>query len=355
MENIIDILDNRIKNVRTKSLDISFNELLDMYKNKELIIDPEYQRLFRWDEEKQSRLIETLILEMPVPPIYVVENQDGIYELIDGLQRISSYLNFRGVLKEGEMLKLKGCDIVPEINGLTFNQLPLTIQIKIKRNFVRVEILRQESDSKLKYYMFKRLNTGGESLSAQEIRNCTIRLLNNQINDFIIKMSNNDDFKETIKFISSEDIDKKLDQELVLRFFALKNNLDSYYNPLDEFLTEYMEKIAKEEITFNYAEEELIFKKTFEILNKTCGDGIFSTYKDLKNYENFVVYFYDTFILGIQKRLSEEFDYEKLNSVFNDLKSDGELYRYRTGSLSNIKKRKEIVEQKIEELYGSNK
>ena len=96
IENLIENVDSQIIKIRTKSLDVSFNELYDMYKNGELTISPDYQRLFRWEEEKQSRFIESLILEMPVPPIFVIETGDGIYELIDGLQRISSYLHFRG-------------------------------------------------------------------------------------------------------------------------------------------------------------------------------------------------------------------------------------------------------------------
>lgn len=94
--NLIENVDSQIIKIRTKSLDVSFNELYDMYQNGELIISPDYQRLFRWGEEKQSRFVESLILEMPVPPIFVIETDDGIYELIDGLQRISSYLHFRG-------------------------------------------------------------------------------------------------------------------------------------------------------------------------------------------------------------------------------------------------------------------
>ena len=79
VENLIQNVDSQIINIRTKSLDISFNELYDMYKNNELEISPDYQRLFRWGEEKQSRFIESLILEMPVPPIFVIETDDGIY------------------------------------------------------------------------------------------------------------------------------------------------------------------------------------------------------------------------------------------------------------------------------------
>src|SRR6185437_13863837 len=100
---------------------LSFNEILDMHKNDELDISPEYQRLFQWSEGSQSRFIESLLLEMPVPPIYVIEEQEGRYLLIDGLQRISSYLHLRGELEaahldppvhKGEKLVFVDCDIV---------------------------------------------------------------------------------------------------------------------------------------------------------------------------------------------------------------------------------------------------
>ena len=86
------------KKLHRRNFDISFNELYDMYLDGELIIQPEFQRLFRWSEKQQSLFIESLILDMPIPPIYVDEQQDGSYVLVDGLQRISTYLNFRGVI-----------------------------------------------------------------------------------------------------------------------------------------------------------------------------------------------------------------------------------------------------------------
>ena len=159
IENLIENVDNQIIEIRTKSLDVSFNELYDMYQSKELIISPDYQRLFRWEEEKQSRFIESLILEMPVPPIFVIETDDGVYELIDGLQRISSYLHFRGEQlgeTENERLVLQGCDIVGDLNGLMFDDLPKALQIKIKRSFVRMEVIKKGSEASLKYHMFKR-------------------------------------------------------------------------------------------------------------------------------------------------------------------------------------------------------
>ena len=136
---IINAVDKKIEKIRTRSLDLSFNELLDMFINEEFIIDPEYQRLFRWSEGSQSRFIESLLLEMPVPPIFVIERSEGIYELIDGLQRISSYLHFRGKHplrknEDGTMqhLVLSDCDIVQELNGISYEDLPKPLEIKLK-------------------------------------------------------------------------------------------------------------------------------------------------------------------------------------------------------------------------------
>lgn len=245
IENLIENIDSQIIKIRTKSLDVSFNELYDMYQNNELTISPDYQRLFRWEEEKQSRFVESLILEMPVPPIFVIETEDGVYELIDGLQRISSYLHFRGERlgeTNDDFLVLHGCDIVEDLNGITFDLLPKALQIKIKRSFVRMEVIKKESETSLKYHMFKRLNTGGELLSAQEIRNCTIRLLGSKGIDFLEECSKNTDFISVINRVAIEKRKTKYDQELILRFFAIKNDIDNYKYPVTEYLTRYLEK-----------------------------------------------------------------------------------------------------------------
>lgn len=157
---LINDIDENLKNVHTQSLDISFNELLDMVVNQELDISPDYQRVFRWSHGAQSRFIESLLLEMPVPPIYVVEIEDNKKLLIDGLQRLSSYLHFRGALDApeepicinlGEKLVLTDCDIVQSLNGKTYDDLGTALQIKLKRSFVRVEVVRKSSNQKFKY------------------------------------------------------------------------------------------------------------------------------------------------------------------------------------------------------------
>lgn len=153
---LIQAVDGAVTRVRTRAVDVSFNELLDMHRCKELIISPDFQRLFRWSQAKQAQFIESLILELPIPPIYVIEVENGVYELIDGLQRISSYFHFRGELPVqvdgGRVLVLMDCGVVPALNGLTYNDLPQAIQIKLKRQFIRMEVLPRESGKRLRYH-----------------------------------------------------------------------------------------------------------------------------------------------------------------------------------------------------------
>ncbi|MDX8056062.1 DUF262 domain-containing protein [Lentzea sp. BCCO 10_0798] len=316
-EHVIQALDNKITAVRTNSLDFSFNELADMHSTGELVIRPEFQRLFRWPEGAQSRFIESLLLELPVPPIFLIERDDRIYELIDGLQRISSFLHFRGQLeKDGELLEpliLSDCDIVPELNGYAHADLPRSLAIKLKRSYIRAEILRKESDPRLRYYMFKRLNTGGERLSEQEVRNATIRLLSNDFNLFIVELSENPDFTYLTSIISDNARNKKFDQELVLRFLALKNDFDSYQHDVADFLTDYMEKVSDPDILIDFDEqtERHVFTKTFKIFRLIAdkldtGPKIFGALgKAGEPRGQFSVYHYEGLTLGLQAVLDQ--------------------------------------------------
>lgn len=315
-EEIIGSVDAKISAVRTQSLDFSFNELADMYRDEELIIDPEFQRLFRWTDGAQSRFVESLILELPVPPIFLIEREDRVYELIDGLQRFSSYLHFRGMLKGSggelvEPLRLTECDIVPELNGRTQKDLPRALDIKLKRSYVRAEILRKESDPRLRYYMFKRLNTGGEQLSEQELRNATIRLLSNDFNQFIVELSNDENFQYCVDIISDGQRNRRFDQELVLRFFAFKNAISAYRHDVSEFLTDYMESVSDpdpaKQRPFNYGEERRIFQKTFAMLRAAAdssgvGDRVFGSVlpSTLEPRGQFSVYHFEGISLGLQ-------------------------------------------------------
>nr|WP_290228364.1 DUF262 domain-containing protein [Trichocoleus desertorum] len=369
---LISAIETQIERVHTQSLDISFNELLDMYKNGELDINPDYQRLFQWSEGARSRFIESLLLEMPVPPIYVIESSDGKYMLIDGLQRLSSYLHFRGELeaehldptiKHGDKLMLSECDIVKELNGRTFDDLGTALQIRLKRAFVRVEVVRKASDPKFKYHMFKRLNTGGLLLTDQQLRNCTIRLLDPKFNDFIIELSKEDVFCDCIGSLNQERLLGSYDQELVLRFFAFKNYRDNFSHDVRDFLTEYMERVSDPEpaksLPFDYENEGAVFRKTFLIFQKTLGEHAFAPANQARNKltRNFAIYHFEAFTIGLQASLqridpeSEEV-IQILKNIFESIKYDTEFIRLTTGGGKNsrgpLRDRIEFVSIRVE-------
>jgi hypothetical protein len=363
---LIQSVDGAISRVRTRAVDVSFNELFDMYKSKELIINPDFQRLFRWSEGKQSQFVESLILELPIPPIYVIEVEDGVYQLIDGLQRISSYLHFRGKHPsepEGteRFLTLTECDVLPMLNGHTYEDLPQAIQIKLKRHFIRMEVLRRESDKRLRYHMFKRLNTGGELLSPQEIRNCTIRLLDNTFNDFLKRIVKEPDFETCMAQLTEEKRDQMYLEEYALRFFAIKNDQASYEKEIGDFLTEYMESVADPEkaVRFDYSGEEQTFKTTFRVLSDALGETAFS---GVNKQGNPMGYFsslhFEALTLGIQAHLDKlaaigEAQQEKFKSALQDLKRDAAFQALTKGGGKNyaaaLRRRIGFVEQRVGE------
>lgn len=351
---LLAILEAKGLKLHTQSLDLSFNELLDMYKTNELDISPEYQRLFQWSEGARSRFIESLLLEMPVPPIYVIEEADGRYTLIDGLQRLSSYLHLRGELAAPdleppvelkEQLTLVDCDIVPELNGKTYADLGTALQIRLKRSFVRVEVVRKGSDPHFKYHMFKRLNTGGMLLSDQQLRNCTIRLLSPQFNDFIQRLSKKDHFRKCTESLTPQNCQKAIDQELVLRFFALKNNRQGFKHDVRDFLTEYMETVSdpSKPSSFDYEAEEDVFNRTFALFAETLGPRSFC-YANNRRRGNitrgFSVYHFEAFTLGVQPYLGSIGDLGKtevkaIKDVFVNIKLNEEFRRITTGGGKN--------------------
>ena len=344
-----------------------------MYEEGELNITPDYQRLFRWTEGQRSRFIELLLLEMPVPPIFVIEEEQGTYQLIDGLQRISSYLHLRGKLKaphlrtpikEGDALILVDCDIISELNGLSFDDLPTALQIRLKRAFIRVEVVRKGTDPKFKYHMFKRLNTGGERLSEQEVRNCTIRMLDSRFPDFIIEMSEDDAFRSCTQALTDERRLSAFDQELVLRFFALKNRRKKFKHEVSDFLTEYMEDVAASEKPehFNYLSEKACFQKTFEALQKTLVDYSFAFANRAKTdlSAGFSIYHYEALTIGLQTVLNR-IDLEdpavvsKLKQELRAIKLDPEFMRITTGGGRNspgpLNDRISFVEQRLKDAF----
>jgi hypothetical protein len=295
----------------------------------------------------------------------VIEIEDGKYELIDGLQRLSSYFHFRGRHPKSEEdgeernLRLTGCDVLPALNELRYNDLPSAVQIRLKRQSVRTEVLRRESDKRLRYYMFKRLNTGGEPLSDQEIRNCTIRLLDNTFNAFLKKCSENTDYVACMTELTVEKRDQLYMEEYVLRFFALKNYRDNYVKEIGDFLTNYMEGVSDPErkLPFDYPVEEAKFATTFRVLNEALGDSAFSGLNKQgtpKGY--FSSLLFESLTIGLQKDLDSlsAANVElkaKLKQALTDLKRDASFESQTKGGGKNyaaaLKKRIETVEKRV--------
>jgi hypothetical protein len=336
-EKIIKAIDSNSLSVNTDSLDISFGEISSMYDDGELEIKPTYQRLFRWSLTQQSQLIESLLLGLPIPPIFVVETETRKYELIDGLQRISTYLHFMGILKnhpqyEGKKLKLINCDIVKELNGATVDDLSPSLRIKVKRSYVKMYIIKRESPPRIKYDMFKRLNTGGSLLSAQEIRNSTIRLLDEKFIDFIQKLARYPHFQNTISYVRDNDKQKQYADELVLRFFTIKNgNLKQYKDEdsdatLADYMTKFAEDVATQAIAFDYNAEEAIFNQTFEFLDEVLGKDIFA----LPHSKQFYAFQYEAFSIAVANLWSKKhyLSVEVCREAIKELKQNPDFLDY---------------------------
>lgn len=274
----IELLDREI---RTTAVDFSFGELLNLHNDKEIVIRPEYQRLFRWTTEQRSRLIESIILGLPIPPIFLIEGEDGILELIDGLQRTSSVLQFLNHEAIGEPeLRLTGCDILRDLNGKVFSDLPLSVRLKIKRSPIRATIINRSGDAFVKYEMFKRLNTGGALLSAQEIRNCSSRMVEggDVFYDAIQEMAKYPAFVESIKRLPDTFREKRADEELVIRFFAVTLFRDQYHGNIEEWLDSVMESILFKKVDFDLNLEKSTFEKVFDLIVSKLGDAAFTRF-----------------------------------------------------------------------------
>jgi hypothetical protein len=295
-------IDKKIGEVRTEALDLSFGEIANLHASKELIIHPAYQRLFRWSTQQKSRLIESILLELPVPQIFVIENADGVYELIDGLQRISTVLQFFDSSKiELEPLFLNGCDIIDALNGKRFDDLPLSLRLRIKRSTLRTIVIKRQSKSFLRYEMFKRLNTGGSILAPQEIRNCSSRMLGAhgaEFYSFLQELSEYPSFKATTNTLSESDLEQKGNEELVLRFFAAKNYQDNYRGNIRDWLDDYMEAILLERVTFDTTRERSEFQDTFDLIQKNLGETAFVKFRGTTPIGGLAPAYYEAVAIG---------------------------------------------------------
>lgn len=346
MTSIEQVIDRKVGEVRIETVDLSYGEITNLYTSKELVIQPDYQRLFRWTTEQRSRLIESILLELPIPQIFVIENENGIIELIDGLQRVSSVMQFiDSRVLELEPLRLSGCDLVPELNGNTFADLPLQLKLRLKRSSVRTIVIKRQSSSMLRYEMFKRLNTGGSILAPQEIRNCTARMLGEggiNFYKFLQECSARDAFQACVEPLSQSDKDQRGDEELVLRFFAVKNARAMFAGSVRDWLDEYMEAVLLRGMAFDYATERETFSRLFDFLAKVMGAGAFVRYRASAPVGALAPAYFEAVTIGTLRELAtaEAIAPEHFSQAIRET-VQGELFRSYTGPGANSKEKLE--------------
>lgn len=247
-------------------------------------LQPDFQRRKgRWSDEKKSKLIESFIINVPVPPVFLYEVSYANYEVMDGLQRISTIIDFYN-----DKFNLSGLDQWSELNGMKYSELPEKIKEGIDRRYLSSIILLNESASsqekaiQMKQLVFERLNTGGETLSGQEIRNA---IYNGKMNSLCLELSDNAVFRRLWNIkddnATSSEKDKLYrnmgDVELVLRYFAMRF-VEKYTGKLDDFLDEYLKNANK------YSDQTLdqlknVFLRTISVANDLMGEKAFKVYK----------------------------------------------------------------------------
>lgn len=249
--------------------DFSLSLIKDMAEKGSINLAPSYQRRDRWGAEKQSRLIESFIMNVPVPPVYLSEDEFGKYSVIDGKQRITAIKRFIS-----GNLKLTGLIAIKELNGLSFGELPSTVQNALSiRPYIRAITLLRQSDPELKFEVFLRLNTWGERLNPQEIRNVAY---SGKFNDLLFSLSENDVLVEGLKtHVKSSSAYKNMDDiEHVLRFFTLRNNWEKMSGSLSKEMDEFM-KENRDPGEQKLQEMEKSFKESIAVCKDIWEDKVF--------------------------------------------------------------------------------
>ena len=247
-------------NLVVQHSDFSLRAIQDMALSGAIDLEPHYQRRDRWKPDRQSALIESFILNVPVPPVYLSEDDFGKYSVIDGKQRITAIRDFLT-----GSLKLVGLKRFKELEGAVFSDLPTQIQNALAvRPYIRVITLLKQTDPQLKYEVFLRLNTGGEQLLAQEIRNVAF---SGPLNDLLFELSSSGFLRDRLKIKgeASTAYRNMDDVEHVLRFLTLSER----WGNIGQITSEEMDAFMRENRAANKPRLKEL-KAKFEICLSAC-------------------------------------------------------------------------------------
>jgi len=342
------MLDSEIESaqrkVKTDAYQMSIGEIVNMYKDDELVINPDFQRLFRWEVGQKAKLIESVLLGIPIPSIFVFETDDGKWELIDGLQRISTILEFMGLLKDPENGRetapssLVGTKYLPSLNNVVWQraervkdievddqmELEKSYHIAIRRARLGVEILKRPSDNNTKYDLFQRLNAGGGTqANAQELRNCIVIMVDKAYFIVLKRLAELPDFREVIS-ATEDQIEKQRHIELATRF--LVHNYIPYDGKLDleEYVDEGIVELAR---NGPQQEAEGRFTDTFGLLRRVYGENALRRYDGQRHSGRVGLSAFECIAVGIGKNIQairslpspDEFVRERVRSFWHSL------------------------------------
>lgn len=257
------------RNLVVDQRQLSIRDIWSRYLSGQLILEPGFQRHYVWDKQRASRFVESLLLGLPIPPIFVAENPDGTWDIIDGHQRLESLFRFMQPLLVGPSgpewpkakakmslspLTLMGCEVLHNLNGRGVTELDMSERERLwDRNLNTISIAK-DSHPDMKFVLFERLNLGSMSLNPQELRNCLYR---GPYNKLIAQLA--EDPRVLATFGKSQPDKRMKDRERILRFLALAHRMEAYRTPFRSFLNDEM-------VANQHASREAIseYKKEFE-------------------------------------------------------------------------------------------
>jgi hypothetical protein len=330
---------------KTDSYSMSIGELRSMYESEELIINPDFQRYYRWTDVQKTNLIESILLGIPIPSLFVYQRKDGVWELVDGLQRVSTILQFMGVLKnkDGELyppLELKKTKHLPHFAGIYWEnppegktEIPASLRLFIKRSKLKFSIILSDSGDYAKFEVFQRLNTGGTFASNQEVRNAMTIMANKDVATWFNELAVHPSFLQIIS-ITDRLIEEQYNVELVLRYIGLR--FLEYFSNYDvkDFLDEALDYVLSKDENWR-TEIGAEFKKVFDLLAST-GCKVLKKY-DGENFKGkFLESAFEAITIGLGYN-SDEYTTEDTDFILNKIYSlwSEDVFLSASGSGSN--------------------
>lgn len=316
---LVQQINKKRREIKTDGYPMSIGEWVSMYERDELDIHPEFQRFYRWSAAQKAGLIESILLGIPLPPIFVSQRRDGVWDVVDGLQRLSTIFQFMGILKNenGKQLpplSLTGTKYLPGLEGIQWEcedapekALPKDLQLVIKRSKISASIVLKESDESAKYDLFQRLNTGGSELSPQEVRNCLLVMINKSFFEWFKDLPRNENFILTTA-LSDRPLEEAYDAELALRFVLLaeiqENEIKSI-GDVGNFLTDRMTAVAQNR-KFKRLPAQKLFQETFSLIASQLQDDAFKRFNIRKDRHEggFLLSLFEVIALGIAYNLA---------------------------------------------------